>query len=228
MTNNELTRLFRDIQHRIFPRKFRKIKVEFYNFRHIKHTIQWAPFRIHIQVSHYLKNAPVPILESLAIILLSRVYKAKVDKRIRIRYNDYVDSIEETIPLKKFNGIDNYRAKGNIFNLNLKFDQLNTAYFNNSLIKPRLGWSRNKSYRRLGFYDQRRNLLVISRIFDSEKVPEEIVNYLLYHEMLHVKFPAEKKNGRRIIHSPAFRKEEKRFPQFLEINDWISGNLRSL
>jgi len=43
--------------------------------------------------------------------------------------------------------------------------------------------------------------------------------------MLHIKYPAEKKNGRRIIHSPAFRKEEKKYPGYNHINQWLKSHL---
>jgi predicted metal-dependent hydrolase len=93
---------------------------------------------------------------------------------------------------------------------------------------PTLGWSRKKSYWRLGFYDQDRNLLVISRVFDQRGIPEEIVRYLVYHEMLHIHFPSERKNGRRIIHSPEFRRIEKIFPAYQDIQNWLKSNLRKL
>ena len=93
---------------------------------------------------------------------------------------------------------------------------------------PTLGWSRNKSYWRLGFYDAERNLLVVSRIFDQSRVPEEILRYLVYHEMLHIFFPTERKNGRRIIHSPEFRETERRYPEYQEIQDWLKIYVRKL
>jgi len=45
-------------------------------------------------------------------------------------------------------------------------------------------------------------------------VPECVVAYVLYHEMLHVKHPMKFARCRRESHSPEFRKEEKRFADY--------------
>jgi predicted metallopeptidase len=38
-----------------------------------------------------------------------------------------------------------------------------------------------------------------------------MVEYIMYHEMLHVKHPVEVRGARRSIHTAAFRAEEKLF-----------------
>ncbi|HHE55002.1 MAG TPA: M48 family peptidase [Caldithrix abyssi] len=102
------------------------------------------------------------------------------------------------------------------------------TYFANQLKKPILGWSLRKSYRRLGFYSKEKNLLVISRILDSKKVPPEVVKFLLYHEMLHMAIPVQKVNGRRQIHPPVFKQREKQFPNYQSIQKWLKKNLVKL
>jgi predicted metal-dependent hydrolase len=39
------------------------------------------------------------------------------------------------------------------------------------------------------------------------------VEYLLYHEMLHLKHPVRVKAGRRCVHSKEFQAEERLFPE---------------
>jgi hypothetical protein len=51
---------------------------------------------------------------------------------------------------------------------------------------------------------------------------------MMYHEMLHIYFPTTSKNGRRSIHPPEFKKMEKKFPQFEEIQRWIKKNRHKL
>jgi predicted metal-dependent hydrolase len=179
-------------------------------------------------VNEQFRHAPDNILELLAIILLAKVYKVKVGRDIRNGYNDYVDILKDALPQKKHNRLDAYSAKGHIFDLSMIFKQLNEVYFANILTMPIVGWSRNKSYWRLGFYDKERNLLVISRIFDQSTVPEKIVRYLVYHEMLHIYYPSERKNSRRIIHSIEYRETEKQYPEYQDIQDWLKLNLKKL
>lgn len=228
MPENRLGTIFKTVQNQYFNKKYKKIEVEFHRFRSLKHTIEWTPWRIRIKVNEHFAHAPDTILEKLAIILLAKVYKVSVGKDIRNSYNDYVESLKESLPAKKHNRLDSYTAMGNRYDLSKIFQQLNTSYFNDSLTEPIVGWSRKKSYWRLGFYDQERNLLVISRIFDHSNVPEQIVRYLVYHEMLHIHFPSERKNGRRIIHSAQFRETERQFPKYQDIQDWLKRNIRKL
>jgi len=179
-------------------------------------------------VNEHFRNAPDTILKKLAIILLAKVYKVRVDSDIRSSYNAYVEIMKESLPVKKPNRLDAYTSAGRVFELTRIFNHLNTLYFKSNLKMPILGWSRNKSYRRLGFYDKDRNLLVISRVFDQPGVPEKIVRYLVYHEMLHIHFRSYKKNGRRVIHPPLFKRIEKQFPDYQEIQKWLKLNLPKL
>jgi predicted metal-dependent hydrolase len=52
-------------------------------------------------------------------------------------------------------------------------------------------------------------------------VPEWFTEYILYHEMLHIKHPARLTNGRRYYHTSAFRADERRFPSYHEAQRWL-------
>jgi predicted metal-dependent hydrolase len=56
--------------------------------------------------------------------------------------------------------------------------------------------------------------IVISRSLDRPDIPEFLIEYVLYHEMLHLKHQPRIVNGRRMYHTPAFRAEERRFERF--------------
>lgn len=228
MSEDRLMTIFKSVQEQYFHRSYKKIDVIYHRFRSLKHTLEWTPWRIRIKVNQHFKNAPDKILEHLAVILLARVYKVKVGKEIRNPYNEYVESIRATLPVKKFNRLDSYSGKGRVFDLTSIFSQLNHVYFSNDLPLPVLGWSKKKSFWRLGFYDKERNLLVISRVFDQAGVPEKVVRYLVYHEMLHIYFPPQRKNGRRIIHSRKFCETESQYPEYDEIQAWFKFNLKKL
>jgi predicted metal-dependent hydrolase len=228
MPKNHLEELFQSVQKTYFNKNVKRIDVAYYPFRSLKHTIEWTPWRIRIRINQHFMNAPEKVMEDLAIILLAKVYKVKNTKEARKRYNDFVEILRQSLPPKKFNRLDVYKAKGKVYDLSKIFHQLNQLYFSNGIKPPVIGWSRKKSYRRLGFYDQERNLLVVSRNFDQKNVPEDIIRYLVYHEMLHMQYPSIQKNGRRIVHSRQFRETEKQFPQYEEIQDWLKLNLRKL
>ena len=77
-----------------------------------------------------------------------------------------------------------------------------------------MGWSPKRSRTSLGHYDPAHHSITISRLLDSLQVPRCVVEYLVFHEMLHIKYPTERRGPRRIVHSRNFRAEEKRFPQY--------------
>ena len=74
-------------------------------------------------------------------------------------------------------------------------------------------WSRDHARGSLGHYDPAHNAIVVSRIFDSTHVPHYAVEYLVYHEMLHLKYPVTVRNGRRRVHPREFQEEEKQFAE---------------
>ena len=63
-------------------------------------------------------------------------------------------------------------------------------------------------------FNEEKNLLVVSRIFDSSRVPVKVVEYLVYHEMLHIAIPTQVVNERRKIHPPEFKKLDRSFPEY--------------
>jgi predicted metal-dependent hydrolase len=81
------------------------------------------------------------------------------------------------------------------------------------MARPLLTWSQQRARSSLGHYDPAHNAIVISRIFDHPQVPRYAVEYILYHEMLHLKHPVKLRGSRRCVHSAEFQAEENMFPQ---------------
>lgn len=222
MTNDELTAIVEKVHTHYFSKNSKKINAQFHPYRSMRHTLEWNHKFIHLKISQYLSDAPKNIIESLAILLLAKVYKVKPAKSVKESYQNYVESINEKLPIRKKISPKGYEFQGKYYDLRYLFNSLNNDYFDNKLAVNFLGWSKNKSYTRLGYYDRERDLLVVSKIFDSKKVPANVVEYLIYHEMLHILIPTTTKNGRRKIHSPQFKKLEREFPDYLKIQNWIN------
>ena len=64
----------------------------------------------------------------------------------------------------------------------------------------------------VGHYDPAHNAIVISKAFDHPRVPQFVAEYIVYHEMLHLKHPVKLRGSRRCVHSAEFQAEEKLFP----------------
>lgn len=202
------------------------LRVSYYAYKNISHTIRLRDGVIYVRISDKLKDAPDDTIEAIGYILFDKLFGRKTKKEIRHLYRNYINQfIVPDLKIIKAKISPAYSAHGKYFNLNDIFDKVNKEYFDYSVRKPILGWSLNFSTRRLGFYDHSRDLLVISRIFDKKRTPDYIREYLMYHEMLHIVIPVKKVNGRRVIHPTHFQKEERLFRQYDLAQKWFKRKL---
>jgi len=84
-----------------------------------------------------------------------------------------------------------------------------------------MSWSQNRARNLLGHYDPAHNAIIVSRIFDHPKVPRYAVEYIVYHEMLHLRHPVKLNGSRRCVHSAAFHAEERLFPELEQAQCFI-------
>ena len=52
-------------------------------------------------------------------------------------------------------------------------------------------------------------------------MPRYAIEYLVYHEMLHLKHPVKLRGSRRCVHGPEFQKEEKLFPHLQQAQAFL-------
>ena len=224
MTDGALQILFSDLLDTINHKNKYQVTAVFYETKSIRHTIQLRRRHIQIKIANSFRQTPEHILKILGFILYSKIFYYKVDTKTRREYRQYIE--DAILPNHKTHlrkPSTRYKTQGNVYNLELIFEDINRVYFQNQLKKPILGWSLNKSYTRLGFYAEDKNLLVVSRIFDSSRVPLKVVEYMMYHEMLHIVIPTKVVNGRRRIHPSEFKKMDRSFPDYDEIQKWIKN-----
>jgi hypothetical protein len=112
-------------------------------------------------------------------------------------------------------------AQGHIYHLEEIFDDLNQRFFDGLLARPRMTWSQARSRQSLGHYDPGHNAIVVSRIFDHPRVPRCAVEYIVYHEMLHLKHPVKLRGSRRCVHSREFLAEENLFPHLQQAKAFL-------
>jgi predicted metal-dependent hydrolase len=109
-----------------------------------------------------------------------------------------------------------------------RFDILNDAYFNGMLDKSNLAWG-DKTFRKLGHYDFGKDMIVLSSILRGQK--DELIDYVLYHEMLHKKLKFRSSQGstaRSSYHTHEFKELEKRFPNAAQLEKELSRDRKSV
>ena len=72
-----------------------------------------------------------------------------------------------------------------------------------------------------GCYDPSLDQIVMNRRLDRPDVPAFAVEFILYHEMLHVKHPIRAAACGLQSHSPEFRAEEKRFAHYARARKFL-------
>jgi len=120
---------------------------------------------------------------------------------------------------------------GKLYNLTDIFNSLNSEYFNNSLSVVITWGRRSPRYavkkRTLGNYQKKTNTIRVNPILDSRKVPRYVIEYIVYHEMLHAVIDAVVKNGRRRIHSKEFKNRERKYRNYHQAIEWEKRNFRT-
>ena len=135
----------------------------------------------------------------------------------------YVRSVEAQTLLAVYSDISPLKVH-DVYDLSQMFDEINAEYFNNAIPKPILAWTTRPNFRTLGTYNFHWDTICISRILNDQRVPENAVRFILYHEMLHIKHGLHRVSGRALAHTPEFRADEARFPN----RDEIENTLRKL
>jgi predicted metal-dependent hydrolase len=107
-------------------------------------------------------------------------------------------------------------AKGSTYDLEEIFEDLNLRLFGGMMSRPELGWSLHPSRSTLGHYDPSHHAIVLSKVMDSPKVPRLVVEYVMFHEMLHLRHPVEHNGVRRRVHTREFHEAERKFPRLVE------------
>ncbi len=210
----------------IFTRAYRELRprasmppfdIRFRRFVSLNTTIRLREGHLLVRLSDLLQAAPESVLEAIAHILLAKLYRKPVTRSHSDRYRRYTSSeavsrqTEHTRQLRGRKQITT--AQGHTYDLDEVFEAVNRRFFHGLLGRPVLTWSGQEARRLLGHYDAAHNTIMVSRVFDRPGVPRYAIEYLMYHEMLHLKYPVKVRGGRRCIHSPEFQAEERLFPE---------------
>jgi len=193
-----------------------ELTAEFFAFANLNNTIRLRQGKLLVRVSDLLEGAPEGVLRAIAHILLAKMYRRPIAREYAARYRRYVSSHDiarKAHLVRQMRGRKRIEsARGRIYDLEAIFDDLNARFFHGLLARPQMTWSRDHARNSLGHYDPAHNAIVVSRVFDDSRVPSYGVEYIVYHEMLHLKHPVKLRGSRRCVHSAEFRAEEKLFP----------------
>ena len=202
-----------------------RLSVSYYPYSELKHTWRRSDGVLVMRISDYMNRAPPDVLEALAWFLLCRADGKDCEDGIAAKYLSYARSRELWLP-KKSIYLSRARnltfvPKGSVRNLSEVFEYVNGCYFNGSLRVPDLAWVRESPKTRLGFYFEPLDLLAANRCLDSARVPRYVLEFVVYHELLHGLIEAKGSPVRRLHHTEEFKRREREFSHFEDAEKWL-------
>jgi hypothetical protein len=216
------TRVFRQLKPRT---ALAGVEVEFCRFANADCSVRLDSGAIHVRLSDLFEGAPAPVMEALAFILLGKLFRRPVARIYAHRYRVYLNRKDMRRKMHLVRQIRGRKfladPRGSCYDLEEIFDRLNVRYFHGLLGRPLLGWSRGASRSMLGHFDPSHNAIVISRIFDRATAPSLALEYVMFHEMLHLRYPVDHHGARRRVHTREFREAEREFEQFKEAKELL-------
>ncbi len=227
--NRELERAFIDCYAKIKGKQIPAFSIQFYPYSSLRHTIRLRSGQILIRISDILAEAPEQVLGALVSILVHRLYRRRTPIEAIQVYSHFANSAEIRRQARQ---VRSQRGKkqmapprGKTFDLETLFRKVNFEYFEDRVQVHQVGWSPRRSKRLLGHYDPAHRTIIVSRSLDHPLVPQYVVEYVLYHEMLHVIFDDDNGNGQKRIHHKDFRQAERRFSRYTAAQAFIRTEL---
>ncbi len=172
-----------------------------------------------ISLSKKWKGVNQEIVKGLIQSLLIKMFGKNVKSMKKIKkintmnmdlYNNFIKSLHLSIP------------KTNIdLDLKRSFDRVNDCFFFGQIEIPNLQWG-FFSTKKFATYDFQTDAITFSKILKNQNI--ELIDYVMYHELLHKKFKFRSKNNRNLFHSAEFKKAEKAYPN----SDELEKQLRKL
>jgi predicted metal-dependent hydrolase len=234
-SNLHLSRVFSDAFRQLERgRRFRPdvsdIEVKFYPYAGLHHTIRVRAGRVYVRLSDLFQTAPPEVIRALAFLLVARLLSRKTPRDQERIYRAFAFSPQllraSDLARRQRGRKIISSAHGSVYDLEKIFARLNRRYFEGEMAKPVLTWSQRRARSILGHHDAAHDTITISKALDSRDVPEWFVEYIVFHEMLHIKHPARIINGRRYYHTTAFRAEEKSYPRYQQAQEWLDRVVR--
>ena len=129
-------------------------------------------------------------------------------------------------------------TKGRFHDLQKILDGVNSKYFKGS-VTVLIGWGNRprrrarkrarRSYSRaLATYYYNSHTIKVSPVLDAENVPRYVVEWIVYHELLHHVLPIKKIAGKHVYHTRQFRALERAFVDYERAKAWEESHLTQL
>jgi hypothetical protein len=197
------------------------VTAEFTEFKEFKvkwrRSCGWAEF----DVSDYLMDAPMEVMKGLADVIFSRITrktKREYPKEMLdwITSDDFVQK-KQKVYIARARNIKR-KAQGEHVNLNDSYKRLVKMGLVNEDKDVRFVWTKEPTARRIGYCSVLMKVVTISSIFDSPSIPSFVLDYVMYHELIHMSKGFDPFGQR---HDTDFHALERLYPQRDDAEEYL-------
>lgn len=166
------------------------------------------------------------------IIALAELIQNKKSPQSNRLIREFINSCSDVYETKRQLDTNKLITQGRHYDLIEHYNRVNAQYFDREL-KLHITWfgnrKRPRSHLTFGLYHEPTKLIKINRLLDHENVPTYFLEYIIYHEMLHeMHRPELTPSGRRRVHTPSFKKQEKLFQEYDKAKSWEQNFQRAV
>ncbi|MBN2134402.1 MAG: M48 family metallopeptidase [Acidobacteria bacterium] len=205
------------------------VKVEFYNYSAITIKIFVKKYGLLIRYNKRLPMNDIEALKAGGRMMIHKIMRRRPLATDRVIFQQYSAEIEPYIgnPDRIDKLIND--AEGKHYDLDHLYEKVINLHFNGE--KPanlKTGWSKKSVRSYYAHYRKDYNLITFNSILDNAKIPGYVMEYLMYHEILHAIYPSRIVKNRLSKHPAEFRRKERQFPEFKRARQWLKENARKL
>jgi len=216
-----------DFIQQLEERAGKKLKVRINDNRQTMLSVHWEPDFTRASIHRMFLSAPRNVMDELAC------YLAKPAKRLSPTVRSFIEEGVRNLDYSHRLDDDRLITAGTFYDLKEIYRDVNNEYFDNSL-NLKITWFGQSSRRRrrritFGQYEEALKLVKVHRLLDNPSIPEYLLAFIVYHEMVHHVCPAYiDEAGIHRVHSKEFKAKERQFRHYDIAKEWIAEHKEKL
>ena len=207
-----------------------KFSLEIYPFATRLYCVKPTPGKVEIQLHESIDHMTDPDCRRFACLI-----RVKHWNELRQLISEYQAKTPQARELAGFfrdtkaNPTHENRTRGRYYDLETVFSSCNRRNFGGKIPRPKvLHWSPKVNHSTMGSYNIREDILMINSGLDRRDVPEYVLDFVMYHELLHKVLGVKTSGSRRMSHTKEFRELEKAHPYYEQAQAFIQKLARKL
>lgn len=212
-----------DLQNELERHSGKKVQLKINDNRSTMLSVRWESNCTKVSLHRMFLGAPQNIMQALAC------YVSREDKVISHKIKSFIEENVKKLDYSHLVDPKFLNTKGKNYDLQLIYNDVSLQYFSRFL-PLQITWfgradQKNRSRVTFGLYHDPLKLIKIHRLLDNHFIPDYLVSYVVYHEMLHYVCPSYRdRNGIHRIHNKEFKKRESEFEYYDLAQQWIKDH----